>query len=115
MSRSDGSKMIVSFDGKIGYDRLGNFKQTHCIFQDITEQKMAQKALKESEQYYKTIFENTGTATIIVEADNTISLVNTEFEKLYGRSKDDIVGKRKWHEFVSEEYPSHDEGVSCNA
>jgi PAS domain S-box-containing protein len=104
MSRSDGSKIIVSFDGKIGYDRLGNFKQTHCIFQDITEQKKAQKALKESEQYYKTIFENTGTATIIVEADNTISLVNTEFEKLYGRSKEDIVGKRKWHEFVSEEY-----------
>jgi PAS domain S-box-containing protein len=104
MIRDDGARIEVSFDGKIGYDKHGNFRQTHCIFQDITEQKKAQTALKESEQYYKTIFENTGTATIIVEADSTISLVNTEFEKLYGRSKDDIVGKRKWHDFVSQDF-----------
>ncbi len=104
MMRSDRSKITVSFDGKVGYDKEGNFKQTHCIFNDITEQKKAEKALKKSEQYYKTIFENTGTATIIVEEDSTMSLVNTEFEKLYGYRKEDIEGKKKWHDFVTDEY-----------
>jgi len=104
MIRADRTRITVLFDGKIGYDQKGNFKQTHCIFQDITGQKKAEKALKESEQYYKTIFENTGTATVIVEDDCTVSLMNTEFETLYGYKKEDIEGKKKWTEFVADEH-----------
>ena len=37
MVKKDGSTMLVSFHGKIGRDSQGRFKQTHCIFQDITE------------------------------------------------------------------------------
>jgi PAS domain S-box-containing protein len=104
MVRSDGSEIIVSFDGQIGYDSRGNFKQTHCIFKDITAQKMAEDAMKESEKYYQTIFENTGTATIIVEADSFVSLVNTQFEHLYGKEWDEIKGKLKWTDFVTSQY-----------
>lgn len=104
MVKGDGGKVTVSFDGKIGYDEEGKFKQTHCIFQDITEQRRAEMALMKSEQYYKTIFENTGTATIIVEADTKISLVNAEFVKLYGKGKELIEGQMEWPQFVSTEY-----------
>ncbi|MGO9414174.1 MAG: PAS domain S-box protein, partial [Syntrophobacteraceae bacterium] len=37
MVKKDGSTMRVSFHGKIGRDSQGRFKQTHCIFHDITE------------------------------------------------------------------------------
>ena len=47
MIRKDGSHFIVSYNGKIGYDELGHFKQTHCIFQDITDRKHAEILLKE--------------------------------------------------------------------
>jgi len=104
MLLSNGKRITVSFEGKVSYDEEGNFKQTHCIFHDITNQRKAELALKESEQYYKTIFENTGTATIIVEKDSTVSLINTEFEKLYGYRREDIEGKKKWHEFVSQNF-----------
>lgn len=104
MVRKDGGKITVSFDGRIGYDEEGKFKQTHCIFQDITEQRRAEKALMKSEQYYKTIFENTGTATLIVEADTKVSLVNAEFVKLYGKGKEVIEGQMEWPQFVSTEY-----------
>ena len=104
MVKSDGVNIRVSFDGKIGYDSKGKFKQTHCIFKDITAQKNAETAMKESERYYKTIFENTGTATIIVEEDSTISLVNTQFECLYGMNWDSIPGKFKWTDMVSTEH-----------
>jgi len=36
MVKKDGSTMLVSFNGKIGRDHDGQFKQTHCIFRDIT-------------------------------------------------------------------------------
>jgi len=42
--------------------------------------------LVESEEKYRTVFENIGTATIIIEEDKTISMANTQFEKLSGYS-----------------------------
>ncbi|MBP2046958.1 PAS domain S-box protein [Methanobacterium aggregans] len=98
----DGSRLNVSFTGRISYDKDGNFKQTHCIFQDITEQLKIEKALKESKNYYKAIFENRGAATIIVEEDDRISLVNSAFEKLCGYSRDEVECKMTWQQFVSD-------------
>ena len=71
----------------------------NIICNDITKCKKAEKALKQSEQYYKTIFENTGTATFIFDEDNVISLVNAECERLSGYSKEELEGK-SWIDFV---------------
>jgi len=67
------------------------------------ELKHRERALEESEAAYRAIFENTGTATLIINADTTISLVNTEFEKISGYSREEIEGKMSWHEFVARE------------
>lgn len=71
------------------------------FFRDISERKQAEKKLKQSEEKYRTVFENTGAATVIIEKDKTLSLVNREFEKLSGYSKEEIEGNIKWTEFVS--------------
>ncbi|GEM_PF-626804 len=39
MVQRTGSKISVHIDGKIGYGEHGQFKQTHCILNDITERK----------------------------------------------------------------------------
>ncbi|MEE9401878.1 MAG: PAS domain S-box protein [Desulfobacteria bacterium] len=70
---------------------------------ELTEHRMAEAALQESKEKYQTIFENTGTAMAILEEDMTISLVNTEFERLSGYSKAEIEGKKNWTEFVVKE------------
>ena len=57
--------------------------------------------LRESEEKYRTIFENTGTAMVIIEDDDVISLANTEFEKLSGYSAAEIEGKKTWLEFIA--------------
>jgi PAS domain S-box-containing protein len=70
---------------------------------DITKHRQAEKALKISEKNYRTIFEHTGTAIIILDENGIISQVNSEFEKLSGYSKDEIVGKKKWTIFIIED------------
>ncbi|HEY3346047.1 MAG TPA: response regulator, partial [Nitrospirota bacterium] len=39
MVRSDGAIIHAVFEGRIGYDEKGNFKQTHCVLSDITGRK----------------------------------------------------------------------------
>lgn len=55
--------------------------------------------LQAPEEIYHRIFETTGTAMLIVEEDTTIFMINTEFEKLSGYSKDEVESKKSWTEF----------------
>ena len=71
-------------------------------FMDITDRKGMEERLRESETLYRTIFETTGTATIIIEEDTTVALVNSEFERLFGAPKDYWEGKRSWLEFAAD-------------
>ena len=61
------------------------------------------KILNESKALYRTIFENTGTATIIGEYDTTIYLANTQFQNLSGYSKKELEGKKSWTDFIAED------------
>jgi diguanylate cyclase (GGDEF)-like protein/PAS domain S-box-containing protein len=56
----------------------------------------------ESENIYRTIFENSGTATIILEENGTIALANAEFLNLSGYQKEDIQGRISWLDFIDQ-------------
>lgn len=75
-------------------------KANEKLVKEINERKLIEKALKESESTYRAIFENTGTATMIIDEDTTISLLNAESEKLTNHSREDVVGKMHWTEFI---------------
>lgn len=85
---------------KISY--LGNDADLVTL-RDTTERRKAEEAIKESELKYRTIFENTGTATILIEEDTTISLANSGFEHLSGYPRKEIENKKKWTDFVVRE------------
>lgn len=72
---------------------------------EIAERAQAEKALQESEDKYRTIFQTTGTAIIIAEEDATISLANEEFEKLSGYTRAELEGKIGWKQFLSAPSP----------
>ncbi|MCK5266107.1 MAG: PAS domain S-box protein, partial [Candidatus Thorarchaeota archaeon] len=48
--RSDGTHLIARVNGRIIYDEHGKFKQTHCIFQDVTELKKADDLLRRQKE-----------------------------------------------------------------
>ncbi|TWI71110.1 PAS domain S-box-containing protein [Desulfobotulus alkaliphilus] len=49
---------------------------------------------------YKTVFETTGTGTIIIEEDMTITCANARFQEMTGYSREEIHGRKKWSEFI---------------
>ncbi len=69
---------------------------------DITHQKMTERKLTESENLYRTIFETTGTATVIIEDDKTMSLINNEFETATGYKRENWEGMRSWVDLIDE-------------
>jgi two-component system cell cycle sensor histidine kinase/response regulator CckA len=70
------------------------------VVRDVSDRKRAEEALIARERALNNIFEFTGTATIIVEEDATISKCNHEFEKLSGYKREEIEGKQSWTVFV---------------
>ncbi len=69
---------------------------------NISEQKQAEKELKNSESRYKAIFESTGTATLIVDEDTTILMANNECLVITGYTSSELIGQ-KWTNYVAEE------------
>ena len=54
------------------------------------------EALAASEARYRAFFESTGTAMAIIEEDGVISLVNAEFEKMFGYARAEVEGRMAW-------------------
>lgn len=67
---------------------------------DIADIRASEEALRQSETYYRSLFNSTGTAMIIFGDDSVIRICNANFERISGYSRDEIEGRMKWSDFV---------------
>ena len=84
-------------------DRDGRVTAAIEMVDDITDRLRAQRDVMDSEAHYRAIFQTTGTATMIIEEDMTISMVNDQFAKESGYSKAEVEGRMRWTEFMHED------------
>ncbi len=97
--RADGSsRAILKTSSRIDRGSTPILLET---FIDVDDLSKTQDALRRSEATYRTLFMNTGTATVLLEEDTTISLANQEFEKLSGLSREQVEGRMSWTEFFA--------------
>lgn len=101
--KPDNSICFLHIIAKPKKDEKGNITGVRGTAQDINDLKIVENQLKESEAFYKTLFENTGTASIVIDEDTTILMANSQFEKLSGYSKENVEGKISWKEMVPPE------------
>jgi PAS domain S-box-containing protein len=73
------------------YEKISGFIQ---ISRDITAQRRAEQALRESEVRFRHIIENAPFGYYRVGKDGLWQYVNPEWEKMHGYSSDEIIGKR---------------------
>jgi PAS domain S-box-containing protein len=64
--------------------RSGVYEGIRGVVADITVQKEMISKLEESEAQYRTLFHSTGTATVLIDEDMTISFANEEFYRFSG-------------------------------
>ena len=93
MLRKDKERLFIAFEGKIAYDANGNFMQTHCILQNITDQRIAETALRESEERYKFLFEYSGVGIGYYTTDGVVISYNKKALENIGGKLEDYVGK----------------------
>ncbi|MEN6317375.1 MAG: response regulator [Syntrophaceae bacterium] len=98
----DGKRLFGEISGS-PLMREGKIIGLTSVARDVTERIQMEKELRESDVRYRTFFENTGTAMLIIEADMVVSLMNCELAKLTGYTKNEIEGKKKWTDFVTKE------------
>ncbi len=92
MIQKNGSEVFIAFDGKIGYNENGSFLQTHCILQNVTQQRITEKKLSASEEKHRRLFETMSLGVVYQSADGKIILVNPAAERILGRNFEEMSG-----------------------
>ena len=92
-SRKDGTLIDVSITGA-PININGRQIAVYGIYRDITEQKLKEKELKESEEKFRTAVETTGAGFHILDAKGNVLDANKEYVRLTGyKTLQDIIGR----------------------
>lgn len=84
MVKKDGLPILVSFHGKIGRNSQGDFQQTHCIFQDITE-------FRRVEKEYKLFFDLVPDMVCIATTEGYFKKLNKSWQSVLGYTLEELL------------------------
>jgi len=86
--RKDGSILII--EASVQYRQVEG-GQYVTFLHDISKRKQQEKVLFESNEHFRSLFENSSDAILFTNPDGTIYSVNPAAEKMLGRDKEEII------------------------
>lgn len=86
---------------KDGGNPSARFAELQNMILHAVRRRRAEEEVQRAGDLYRSVFEHTGSATIIIEGDMTIALANSEAARLSGYSREEVEGKISWTAFVA--------------
>lgn len=103
MIRKNGEPLDISLEGKASYHPDGRFKQTHCVFYDVTERNRQEEILKENERRVSQIIEGSPVPMFVLNARHEVTHWNKACARLTGVDAEEMLGKAEvWRAFYRE-------------
>jgi PAS domain S-box-containing protein len=96
IKKKDGTYIWYESKGNTFIDQHGN-KKALIMSRDITERKIAEQKLKESEEKYRHLFEKSPFSIILFDSEGIIKDCNSVTEEMFGFKKEDFLGKNYYH------------------
>jgi len=117
--------LLISVFTQLLINNVNRSRQALRESNETLEMKVVErtKELRDSEIKYRTIFENTGAATVIIQKDLTISLANSVFISFAGFNRGEVEFKKSIYDFLddrshrtilnSEGFLSNEKNLEC--
>jgi len=102
IKRPNLEKRLLSINGAPMFDSHGEPSGVVFTLDDVTEQKKAEQAIKESEEKYRSLFERNRDAILVADAGRNIIDANPALEELMEYSLEEIKGKKTGCLYASE-------------
>jgi len=92
--RKDGSQIWISNSTRAYFDQDGKVIRYEGIVIDITDRKLAEEALRESEERYRTVMEANPDSVVVYDSEGKVVYFNPAFTCVFGWSLDECLGMK---------------------
>jgi PAS domain S-box-containing protein len=106
LRKRDGTQIKASVTATVQYDEIGDVKWIDGVTEDITEQKLAEDKLRESEQMLHRVIQSSPIPAFVIGKDHRVMYWNRALEELSGINAEEVIGTTHyWRAFYSKERP----------
>jgi PAS domain S-box-containing protein len=88
-----GEEIAISFAASVIKDAQGNPKTLVAVMRDITRRKWAEAILKDREENFRALIDNSMDISVITNSDLTVRYVSPSVERTLGYKPEEIIGK----------------------
>jgi len=103
LRKKDGSALPVSFDGRVVRDRRGKILGFEGFVHDLTERKLADDAVRRSEERFRALVEHSHEVTGLLDREGRWIYVSSSVRRLLGFEPEEILAMGKFGAYVHPE------------